>query len=749
MDYGSRRGGSKKADAADEYHPLFNLDYIGIMGLPLKPLTRISDRFFDNVTVTFKDWHMAYTGKMQHELPFDLQHRTFRIASAATRETWFVVMHPVITPLTELLSRAERSKKRAKSSRQSALKFHHAQALASYIKQTFLSHELVGERVEPSWNLNSSLSQKLTSNKWTLFQDRFMEDWPTHVERYSHDAFWRENQPVFHAYDYGANIPIEVGEHLQSLQKEKRMRPDDHEDNSSDDDSISETESNVSEDRRQSQSTNTSAESIGFQTQQVDDDWLLDPESSANGTDGLYSDGLKQLRAELEQKWELENISHIEYALAVDIHCAEANSSDPNQRKALCMLANKNLVRREYPSARNASDLTFYSLGHHPCFGNFTSAKPPAFLKDHVLTVAQDNAKYLNGGAEVLSYGPFQAYCNIKRQIRYNFEDLSAAQGIATAALTLPVTDASCTKRVIAKQQRLFNHLQGKKTPDDISASKPFARERRRIEHAIEKKEFAYRQELVIKINVARLIPRRRNLRTVLQPIFQLMRFYLQEPEHYTHILQCFQPEIFPRILGSFSRMFEAAIDEMVLRFQAQGSTGLDLALSEGVAALDRLGNYCLTGSSKVLMKSVLKPLGTIDSMQRGGWPFIDPAILDLRYGGGGINVMQWPRDKDGRPVFMHVASLRFHYGPEVAASRHSLVWFRDLGGKSIRGPTSATRFLEDLFRELWVPQMVTFVSQQALRRISGEEDPSSQVLQEQRSIIETWAKSTHPFAWR
>ena len=53
----------------------------------------------------------------------------------------------------------------------------------------------------------------------------------------------------------------------------------------------------------------------------------------------------------------------------------------------------------------------------------------------------------------------------------------------------------------------------------------------------------------------------------------------------------------------------------------------------------------------------------------------------------------------------MHTASPGFHYGPEVAASRHSLVWFRDLGGKSINGLAGATRSLNELFHNLWVPQ--------------------------------------------
>ena len=52
-----------------------------------------------------------------------------------------------------------------------------------------------------------------------------MESWPEHLARYSYDAFWMENEPVFHAYDYGANIEIEVSEGLKTLGLETRLRP--------------------------------------------------------------------------------------------------------------------------------------------------------------------------------------------------------------------------------------------------------------------------------------------------------------------------------------------------------------------------------------------------------------------------------------------------------------------------------------------------------------------------------------------
>jgi hypothetical protein len=52
---------------------------------------------------------------------------------------------------------------------------------------------------------------------------------------------------------------------------------------------------------------------------------------------------------------------------------------------------------------------------------------------------------------------------------------------------------------------------------------------------------------LGMSIDVAHLVLGRRNLRIVLRPIFQPMRFYLREPQHYIHILRAFQPQVFPK----------------------------------------------------------------------------------------------------------------------------------------------------------------------------------------------------------
>ena len=184
--------------------------------------------------------------------------------------------------------------------------------------------------------------------------------------------------------------------------------------------------------------------------------------------------------------------------------------------------------------------------------------------------------------------------------------------------------------------------------------------------------------------------------------------------------------------------------------------TAFVMICETGVSALDRLGSYCFTGFPRSLMGSVLKPLGTIDSMEQGAWPYINPRMLDLQ-GGGGMSLAQWPRGENGRPLLMHVASIAFHYGPEAAASRHSNAWFRELGGMKVNGPSGAAKFLEEVFQDLWMPQMIAFVTHQFSRALgkgsrgqggsSGTQE-SFQVVERQQESVRRWSQSSNPFSW-
>lgn len=772
IDYGSRKAGSRPAHIGDEYHPVFFLDMIIIVGRPLRPITQRHDRFFDNITLSFKNWRSSYSCKHIHGINFDLQHRTFRLATAATRESWFVVMHPTGAAVTEITSsRREQKKRLEQSSRSSALQTHHAQFLAAYIKQVFLADELLGEGVEDSWRLDGPQSRNITANKWTTFQHQFMAYWNSHITTHTTDLFWHDHQPAFHAYDYGANIEIEVNEHLQSLPKEVSIRPPVDQ---SDTDGESNEDSN--EDTRNPGSRSPSLES-GFdgdstilpsrshpRPQHSSHARIRAPPSSWSSDDGLscaedteplvLPTGLAKLSTDLEGKYVLENIESICFALAVDINCVDTLPDGEAGRPARCLLADRNQVAREF---RGARDFTFYPLAFHPAYGNFSSPRPPGFLMDHVLTVMKDNVSYRNAGADPLSYGYFQAYSNIKRSIRYGPDDLLATKGIATAALTLPVSEAETSSRLLAKRQKLRQQLLGELTPDDPEASRPFARERRRVQAAVEGEEFAFRMEQVVNVQVSRLLPPQRRFSTVLQPILQIMRFFLQEPDQYTHVLRSFRPSVFPGILAAYAQVFDQSLREIRRRIEARGSGGLAVALAEGVAAIDRLGSYCFTGFPRSLMGSVLKPLGTIQSIEQAAWPYISPRLLDLQTAPGQLHISKWPRDTKGRPILMHVAALSYHYGPAVGASRHTHVWFQELGGRSMAGPSGISKLLEELFQQLWVPQTVAFVRYQAERGMQGDDqghDGDSEALlptpsvEHRRKVLHRWAESEQPFSW-
>jgi hypothetical protein len=100
---------------------------------------------------------------------------------------------------------------------------------------------------------------------------------------------------------------------------------------------------------------------------------------------------LHQLRTELKNKYVLDSIKTVSYALAVDLNCLDRHSPNPENKLARCLLANRNLVLREYQELR---DFTFYPLTFYLAYGNFSSSQPPAFLIDNLLAVIQKNISY-------------------------------------------------------------------------------------------------------------------------------------------------------------------------------------------------------------------------------------------------------------------------------------------------------------------------------------------------------------------
>ena len=104
----------------------------------------------------------------------------------------------------------------------------------------------------------------------------------------------------------------------------------------------------------------------------------------------------------------------------------------------------------------------------------------------------------------------------------------------------------------------------------------------------------------------------------------------------------------------------------------------------------------------------------------------------------------------------MHIASIAFYYGPEVAASCYSEVWFNELGGLRVQGPSSAAKFVEEVLQELWKPQMIAFVTyhfHRASNKGSRSQGLSSgqgalQLLEDRREQFRRWTQVDYPFLW-
>ncbi|CAN9214775.1 unnamed protein product [Alternaria alternata] len=86
-----------------------------------------------------------------------------------------------------------------------------------------------------------------------------MLGWLEHVRQSTQDTFWTENQPAFYAYNYRANIEIDVADQLRAVPKETRLQPAEEESNSKEE--AVEIEGSA-EDNKQSRSSTLGASAI-------------------------------------------------------------------------------------------------------------------------------------------------------------------------------------------------------------------------------------------------------------------------------------------------------------------------------------------------------------------------------------------------------------------------------------------------------------------------------------------------------
>ena len=199
----------------------------------------------------------------------------------------------------------------------------------------------------------------------------------------------------------------------------------------------------------------------------------------------------------------------------------------------------------------------------------------------------------------------------------------------------------------------------------------------------------------------------------VLYPIFGLIWFFLKERDKYLGLLWQFLSMAFPGVLAGFVKIFELILGKIDEQFCKEDSRGLGLVLSEGVVVLDCLRNFYFTKDPMILLTRVLWPLKTVDNLREGGWPFIQPDMLDIWEGRGIINLRKWLQRDNRKPILIYIILLAFYYSGQIIANRESQLWFSKLGGNIIRDLDSLGLFIEEVFQIFQKDNIILFISYQ------------------------------------
>ncbi|KAL6886041.1 hypothetical protein GGI43DRAFT_388762, partial [Trichoderma evansii] len=675
----SRKVNGGDGDAPDQLRPRFFLDFLAIVGKPNEAVSKATDSHpLSTISISFKDWAAPYSGKhLSAALPFSLTGRTFKIGADGLGMTWFIVVAPDPRGATfgdeprgdegedtssepDLPNGRQKPQnargagpgERAKP-KGTALKSWRAKTFVEYFHKC-VSSTILGRGIEESWRLWGQETAQISLTDWADLQRALVSGWDELVVEISaQDRFWAGTQLAFHAYGYGGNAFIDIGNSppVPELERTRRDDDDDGDDNAYNanndhDNDVEDNEGNGNNNCGDNNSGVDSGNISGMQDHiatarsrsptgsRWEDEHSQDgrergatisgspvnigegrttPERDADGGAARlihYAEtapGLRQLGSTINSIFNLDAVDSIAYALAADINCL--SDGEPS-----CLLADFKEVDDQYKD-RKLANLTHYSLGFNPRYGNFTSSLPPDFIDDVLRTVCS-NMSCENDNADIITAGYFQAYSNIKKTVRFNPQDLLASQAIATAALCLPTSGPGITPAAKRTQQKLLDQLTGENSPEARFRTIPFAREASRLEQCIEEGEYAFRMEQVITVSVSQLLPEHRTMPMVLRPMTQLISFFLTAQKEYTQVLRVFDPEAFPGVLCAYAKLFELIAASMLAQFNHGGKTGLTVELGEAMAAVDRLGSFCFTGDKRVLPSTTFRYLGTMESIK-------------------------------------------------------------------------------------------------------------------------------------
>lgn len=758
LSVGNGNGGRNRGGAV-RLLPAFFLDFLAVLGKPGQAVSRATESHpLSSISVSFKDWSAPYSSKhIKGALDFSLAGRTFKVGADGLAMTWFIIFTP--DPRAAYggqegddddlegghgRSGGQEGLGGGRRKKATAVRRHRAQKFARYFLAC-VGSTILGRGIEDSWRLNGQETAQISLSEWAALQSALLSGWDEFVRENSpRDRFWVGVQLAFHAYGYGGNVRIDIGDSTPVPDMEEARWDEEGGGNaeysSLDDDTEDEGGVTGASPRRGSPAESVLDEFGDSQSEGESDDGAGVPRRS-HGAPGTGSSerepesrgarlmefaarapGMQQLSSTIEAVFCLDAVHSVAYALAADINCLKDG-------RPVCLLADFQAVEGEYQEGTKQACLTHYPLAFHPGFGNFTSTAPPDFIRDAMEPVRL-NMRRENDDDDIVAAEYFQGYSNIKKTVRFNPQDLLASKAIATAALALPATGPGVTPAARNAQQRLLARLRGEGSPDAPRQVIPYAREASQLEKCIRESEFAFRMEQVVTVSVSKLLPENRSAAALFRPMAQLISLFLTAQDSYGGVLRAFNPKAFPGVLISYCKIFELITTSMLMQFDNANGQGLSIALGEAMAAVDRLGSFCFTGDRRVLPRATFDYLGTAKSLKHHAFPYISPKMLGFS-GRGNIDMYNWPGVRDRKVHLLQAATLQFYYGKQVAAGREAEAKVKLIASNM----HDVAEFVKEVFRSHFIPEMCQFFAVRTRKLLRKRRRGEALTAQQERDV--------------
>lgn len=115
-------------------------------------------------------------------------------------------------------------------------------------------------------------------------------------------------------------------------------------------------------------------------------------------------------------------------------------------------------------------------------------------------------------------------------------------------------------------------------------------------------------------------------------------------------------------------KLFRAAMHGIIGQEIPAQEDPRHLGYTEAVSVLERLAVEIVTGNTSYRPVNLYRHFSLLPSLERSGWPWIDPERLNL--GTFEVDMSNWPRRRDGKLYYSQIPVLRHHYSGHIADSQ-------------------------------------------------------------------------------